>query len=350
MNRTLFACLILALNTTLNATQPLRISKALPFGGSREALNALPEYVSGLREGPVLHVADPCVYSDGTTYYLTGSNEQEHGFDLYCSRDLQTWDSLGVCFRMPPDHPIQTMLWASEVAAHGGRYYLTFSGWNPTSQKLEICLAVSDQPRVPFTLVAAPWIAHPTRNVIDANLFWDADGTPYIYLSENGLFFGYSGGELRMARLKRDLSGLDTELLPVCPTRQAWELHMAHPGDYCNEGAEVFRVGNTYYMLYSANETHNGYYGLGYMTAPTPLGPWVKSGKNPLMQSHHDEAPTDGSVSSPGHCGVIPKGNGRTGWLIYHQHAPWVKSYPSNDRITRLTTYRIQRGEIVIGK
>jgi len=299
--------------------------------------------------GRLLCVADPYVYESNGLYYLSAS--VDGGFDYYTSRDLQTWDSCGALFRVPEENPVKTSLWASEVATHDGKFWLTYSGWDPRVNLLTIQLAVSEKPNGPFRIVKSPWISLPHNGAIDANIFWDVDGTPYVYFSENGHFTSSSGGELRMARLKKDLSGIEGDILPVNPERQKWELHMKNPNDYCNEAPEVFRSGNTYYMIYSANETHNGHYGIGLQTAPSPLGPWKKADDNPIMQTEYDGPKTNYGlpvVSSPGHNGYIWKNKKHTrGYLIYHRHAPWVQAYPSNDRVTCLKRFMLKDNKII---
>jgi len=300
--------------------------------------------------GSLLRVADPYVYESRGLYYLSAS--VDGGFDYYTSRDLLTWDSCGVLFRVPEENPVKTALWASEVAAHEGRFWLTYSGWDPRVNRLTIQLAVSEKPDGPFRIVKSPWICLPENGAIDAHIFWDKDGSPYVYFSENGHFATSSGGELRMARLKGDLSGIEGEILPVNPDRQSWEMHMKNPTDYCNEAPEVFLSGDTYYMTYSANETHNGNYGLGLQTAPSPLGPWRKAADNPIMQTEYEGPQTEyglPAVSSPGHNGFIWKNKKHTrGYLIYHRHAPWVQAYPSNDRVTCLVRFSLRDGRIVL--
>ena len=300
-------------------------------------------------DGALLCVADPFVYEADGVYYLTASANE--GFDYYTSRDLRTWEAKGVLFRVPDGEPVRTMLWASEVAVRDGMYYLTYSGWDPRRQRLVICLATAQSPAGPFTLQKSPWIEHLQRNVIDANIFWDNDGTPYIYLSENGNFGDYSGGELRVARLKSDMSGLETDLQRVCDERQPWELHMKTPGDYCNEAPEVFSSRGTYFMVYSANETHNGHYGMGVMTASSPLGPWKKADYNPIMQTLYEGEKTEWGlpvVSSPGHCGLVFNRRHTGGVMVYHRHAPWVKAYPSEERVTCISRFKIRHGKFFI--
>lgn len=314
-------------------------------------------------DGEILCVADPCVYECDGVYYLTASAEAEGGFSYYTSRDLMTWEPKGMLFRVPEDNPVKTMLWASEVAEHEGVYYLTYSGWDDRAQALNIQLATSTSPDGPFEILYSPWIALEGRNAIDANLFWDRDGSAYVYFSENGHFDGFSGAILGMARLGENMSFSTDSLLDVSSERQEWEMHMKNPTDYCNEGPEVFRSGDTYFMLYSANETHNGYYGMGVMTAPTPLGPWVKDEANPFMQTDFEVGTTEFGIpliSSPGHCGVVPARTAdgiptsrtaegvQSGHILYHRHAPWVKEYPSNDRVTCIAAFEIRDGKFAL--
>lgn len=39
-----------------------------------------------------------------------------------------------------------------------------------------------------------------------------------------------------------------------------------------------------YYLIYSANHYQNKGYGVGYATSKSPMGPWTKYDKNPLLQ------------------------------------------------------------------
>nr|WP_228047150.1 glycoside hydrolase family 43 protein [Saccharopolyspora sp. HNM0983] len=82
---------------------------------------------------------------------------------------------------------------------------------------------------------------------------------------------------------------------------QEWE--DAHVHDYARsggrlkdrrwaEGSSVVRAQRTdgrplYFLTYSANNFQNASYGVGYAVAEHPLGPWRKSGANPVL--HQDE-------------------------------------------------------------
>lgn len=289
--------------------------------------------------GNLLCVADPCVYKVDDTYFLTCS--AENGFTYYTSKDLVVWDSCGMLFEMPEDCNVHKMLWASEVAMHNEKFYLTFSGWDEGSKKLVTCLAISENPRGPFTLKYCPWIELENDHAIDSHLFFDTDGQSYVYFSENGPNIGeIGGGALRMAKLKEDMSSIDGEILHVNDEMQEWETRSYCRNVSCNEAPTVFMHNGIYYMTYSSNETHMGDYAVGVQTAPSPLGPWKKADYNPILQTTYD-APekSEGGlpiVDSPGHNGIVLAPNGKDLYLIYHRHAPWVKEFPSNNRVTCL--------------
>jgi hypothetical protein len=52
------------------------------------------------------------------------------------------------------------------------------------------------------------------------------------------------------------------------------------------EGSTTFKLGGTYYLTYSANNWESPSYGVGYATAPSPLGPFKKYAANPIL--HQD--------------------------------------------------------------
>ena len=288
-------------------------------------------------KGEILPVADPCVSMFEGNYYLSASTDT--GLVSYRSADLQTWECLGPIAVFPEDDPLKTCIWASEVHLINGRYYLTYSGWNPATGTLDTNLGVGDSPCGPFTLIAAPLIHLEGKNAIDANIFIDDDGSAYLYFSENAASpeFPAGYGALRQARLTADLTRIDGPIMPVNEEYADWELKSVPRNVRCNEGPTVFKYEGTYYMTYSANETHMGDYGVGVQTAPSPLGPWTKADYNPILYTSDADGMSPGglpAVSSPGHNSVIFNEKGAPEWIIYHRHAPEVSSFPSNDRVT----------------
>ena len=53
--------------------------------------------------------------------------------------------------------------------------------------------------------------------------------------------------------------------------------------DYLLEACDIFKDGETYYFYYHATSKNGRSYVVGVATAPHPMGPWVKSDKNPVL-------------------------------------------------------------------
>ncbi|HEY7595165.1 MAG TPA: family 43 glycosylhydrolase [Actinophytocola sp.] len=109
--------------------------------------------------------------------------------------------------------------------------------------------------------------------------------------------------------------------------KQDWE--NAHVDDYAKTGGQkkdrrwaegsttirtVDRHGRPlYYLTYSANNFENEFYGVGYATARSPLGPWRKSPANPILS----QDPAKGLYST-GHGSIVDSPDGRAHYYVHH--------------------------------
>ncbi len=279
-------------------------------------------------DSAVLRVADPFAYEHEGVYYLTGTTvlPEGEGFACYSSTDLISWEYKGVLYRKPDDHVGVHAFWAPEVEYYNGKFYLTYSCAVKDRNLMLTCLAVSDKPEGPFVDLYTPWFDL-DYSAIDADIFVDDDGTPYVYFSKNGKQNDtISTGELYVAKLKKDLSGLDGEAVFVSGASQPWE-KVNFSKNRCNEGAFVFKRGDKYYMTYSANDTGYEFYGVGVSLADNPLGPWKKCEDNPLMTTDLSKG-----ISSPGHNSIVKAPDGSL-YIIYHRHADPSCKKPNWDRV-----------------
>lgn len=108
---------------------------------------------------------------------------------------------------------------------------------------------------------------------------------------------------------------------------QEWE--NAHVHDYANsggrrkdrrwaEGSTVVRAqradgGRRYFLTYSANNFQNEHYGVGYAVADSPLGPWRKSGDNPVLRQDEQQG-----VYSTGHGSVVDGQRPGERYYVFH--------------------------------
>jgi beta-xylosidase len=252
---------------------------------------------------------------------------------MYRSEDLAHWSKIGWVMRKAPGFWAQDLFWAPEVKAYRGKYYMVYSGMVPDGKtpKLLLGLAVSDKPEGPYTMLHAPWF-DAGYSAIDGDIFVDEDGTPYLFFSRNGGENGYAYGKIYGVELTRDLATPVGEPKLLMEASQPWEL-VHKDVNRCNEGPTVFRHGGLYYMTYSAGDTSTPAYGIGYATAHSPLGPWVKSATNPIVKT----TPEIG-LSGPGHNSIVASPDGKELWIVYHSHAD--PAHPSQDRVVNADRIR----------
>lgn len=289
--------------------------------------------------GGAITMGDPFVLADGGRLFLYGTTAVNDGFKCWSSTNWINWTERGFAYRETPASWAGKTFWAPEVIKYRGRYYMAFSGESATNKSFgaRICLAVADRPEGPFTDFRAPLFDN-GWSCIDAHIFIDADGTPYLFFDKVGIIGKppkqYLSGIIYGVRLKADLSGIEGEPVLCVQADQPWELPEAGRSR-CNEGAFVFKRGDTYYMTYSANHYEEAIYGIGYATAKSLLGPWTKSAANPLVS----QKPEIG-ISGPGHNCVLTSPGGKDLWMVYHTHEDTAK--PSGKRTVNLDRLIVQ--------
>jgi beta-xylosidase len=270
-------------------------------------------------------MADPCALKHDGRYWLYATSAGD-GYRGWKSPDLVHWEPLGYVFRRTEKTWATKSFWAPEVAFYRGRFYMVYSAQGKGVEGFRICMAVADSPEGPFEDLHAPLFDN-GWSCIDAHLFID-DGAPYLFFDKVGAVpepDKHMYGVIYAAPLKADLSGLASEPVEVARAELPWEEPQSNLSR-CNEGAFVFRRGDRYYMTFSVSHYASPKYGIGYATAPSPLGPWTKPAGNPL-------AVTDRAlgVSGPGHNSVTTSPDGKEWFVVYHAHADPDK--PSGRRV-----------------
>jgi beta-xylosidase len=290
---------------------------------------------------------DPFVLraSDGK-YYMYGTSEDEKGFRACVSDDLAHWTELGRVYEgaLPESWTLKDF-WAPEVYELNGKYYMLFSAdWkeNPNNEleNFRIGVAVSDSPRGPFKDLMSRPIFDPGYPVIDANLHFE-NGRVYLYYSrccyknpveseiadwarKQGWFQEIEESWVYGVEIKPDFSGIigEPKLLLRPPVRMddrqaGWESRSVTSREVnrrWTEGSFIFKKGDVYYLMYSANYFGGKNYAVGYATSASPLGPFKKAGNNPVLQKNTDRG---GEVTGTGHNMVFTHANGAM-YCVYH--------------------------------
>ena len=256
---------------------------------------------------------DPFVLVENGTYYMYGTSHKD-GIEVYRSKDMITWK--GPCGERgglalhKDDVWGEKWFWAPEVFKLGNKFYMFFSADERS------LVAVSDSPLGPFTqTVQKPLLDF---KAIDGSLFIDTDGKKYYYFVN----FTPSGMQSWVAELNVETHGraslpvIKQETMRKCIGQsQAWEMDQS-----VNEGPCVLKYKDTYFLVYSANAYFNQNYGLGFATAKSPMGPWTKYDKNPILQK-----PVD--LVGVGHCQFFTGLDNKL-YIVYHAHNSKASIHP----------------------
>lgn len=179
-------------------------------------------------------VPDPDVIRVGDTYYLVSTTMHlMPGAPVMRSKDLKNWETVGYIFDRLTDSPKYDLQegtvygrgqWATSLKYHDGKFWALLA---PNEMGSMGDTYIFTAPKA-----EGPWTIHSRlRHFHDATLFFDDDGTPYV-------FFGT--GE--MCQLTRDLKGVVEGSLRHYFQREADERGLL-------EGTRVIKHNGTYYAL-----------------------------------------------------------------------------------------------------
>lgn len=282
--------------------------------------------------------ADPFALrtGDGWYVYATGPASPEGcQFPVLYSADLVHWQDCGWALAALPGG---IEYWAPEVAEHDGLYYLYYSVSGIAGRDHQLRVATSTHPAGPFT-DSGRVLMPDDPFTIDAHPFRDATGQWYLFYSRD---FLTPGGDYRVGtgivvdRLT-DMLTLAGEPQVVVRPYADWHLFQAARPMYgavynwhTIEGAALRLHDGRYYCFYSGGSWQRDNYGVAYVVADHPLGPYVRPGEinGPLLRS----AP--GHVIGPGHNSFTESPDGQE-YIVYHGWDPAMTARLL--RIDRLT-------------
>jgi hypothetical protein len=291
------------------------------------------------------------VIRDGDWWYLTGTSyphwsrqevdgELNPGVALYRSKDLLNWEFLSFIVERPgPDKWYYRRFWAPEIQKIQGKYYALFNCRNDDLGFVGqwTGFAVADHIEGPYRVVTDE---KPLVEGNDLTFFEDDDGVVWAFWNRGRNFgIGYAQVDLeRGVLLSEPVSAIrpgevefgyeaDGQLQyePGYDGRPIPKVIRYHDWDSIGiEGAYVIKHQDTYVLFYSSWTRG---YEIGYATAPSIQGPWVKSPGNPFYGAMHREACVkngfewSGDENSPftavGHNQVFVGPDGRY-WLSCH--------------------------------
>jgi len=305
---------------------------------------------------PAMNAADPCVLRKPTgeavtyegRYYLyhTGGGPKEQTLIAHSTADFSEWRNEGVVFDGTGTWA-KSAYWAPEFYEINGKYYGFFSAqakdmpWTQ-EEHFNIGVIVSDKPTGPFVPLVDRPIFEPGYPIIDANLFIDDDGTPYLTYSrccylhpveseladwarEKGWYKDIEESWVYGVQLTPDFNDVAGEpvLLLRPPVKlddqQAeWESRSVTAREVnrrWTEGSTLLKLHGKYYITYSGNNFAGDYYAVGYAVADKPLGPYTKAADNPIVEKNNHKG---GIVRGTGHNNIFIMPESGEMYCVYH--------------------------------
>lgn len=222
------------------------------------------EYVNPL---PVF-ITDPYVFRDGNNYYVYGTASS--AISVYSSLDLVNWRMASSCYQRTSNSWGQ-IFWFPCVVKSGQDYLLYYTSMGKSGGR-GICVAKSSSPLGPFADIKTPLFQADTAYT-SCHVFQDPQtGRTYIYLAEDRT----NSRRMVVARLDASMLDIETDPAECFVADQQWENGSV-------EAPHVLLHNSTYYMLYTGRRSSDLSWGVGYATAISPLGPWTKYPKSPVL-------------------------------------------------------------------
>ena len=269
------------------------------------------------------YLGDPFVLKWNGEYYAYGTRTTgDCTMPLLHSRDLVSWTELGDALDSL-ELPVECY-WAPEVAYHNGVFYLYYSAGGSEGEGHQLRVATAAHPAGPFRDQGR--VLTPDEPFsIDAHPFRDDDGQWYLFYCRDFLEGERPGTGIVANRLENMVS-LVGEPTTIVRAHAEWNLFMRQREWYGRvwdwytiEGAFAYKHDGRYYCIYSGGAWKEPNYGVGFVVAEHPLGPYRVAGS-------HAEADllrtVPGQVIGPGHASLIVAPDNLTSYLVYHAWDP----------------------------
>jgi GH43 family beta-xylosidase len=269
-------------------------------------------------------MADPFVLRHDGVYYAYGTAPgapDGRRVPVLRSTDLVAWQPVGHALL-----PIgETHYWAPEVASHDGRFYMYYSAGSHaegTDQKLRV--AEADHPAGPFVDSGKLLVPNQTF-AIDGHPFRASDGQWYLFYCVDFLEATDDervGTGIVVDRLV-DMTTLAGEPHVVVRPHEDWHVFRKGRAMYgavydwhTVEGAAVLCHDGRYYCFYSGGAWERDNYGVSWVVADHPLGPYTRpeGGREALLM----RTPKGGDLLGPGHNSFTTGPDGQSTWIVYH--------------------------------
>ena len=256
-----------------------------------------------------IHIRDPYILADAgsQTYYMYASKsnrtDSKLGVEVYKSKDLKSWEGPIPVFNVTPEFWGNQKVWAPEIHAYKGKYYLfvTFTSNKKLKQiegRPEIVnrasqILVSDSPEGPFKPFANKPHTPEEWMSLDGTL-WVEKETPYLIFCRE--WIQVTDGTIELLKLKKDLSApVGKPKTLFAATQAKWVKSLGDVGvtyenklrhGYITDGPFIYRTKTgKLLMIWSSFGEEKYAVGLAKSESGSIKGPW-KVIQEPLFKAN----------------------------------------------------------------
>lgn len=272
----------------------LMIITCLVFSVGAQAQDGRPRAIRKNIPLDSITLSDPFILADARTgmYYMTGT-----GGMLWKSKDLKFWDGPYSVAVTDSTSWMGTrpMIWAAEIHTYKGKYYYfaTFTnravkipnGSGGSTERRASHVLVSDQPGGPFVPMKDSIYLPADKSTLDATLWVDKDGKPYmVYCWE---WLQNDNGTIEKIAMKPDLSGtIGSGKILFRASDAPWSREKDKGGNdrpnKVTDGPYLFTTGTRRLGMIWTSWIYDVYtQGVAYSQSGTLDGPWLQE-KDPV--------------------------------------------------------------------
>jgi len=275
------------------------------------------------------HFADPFVLRVGQVYYAYGTGPRDprgHEIPVLRSTNLANWESIGGALT-PLSNPKGVSYWAPEVVQRHGKFFLYYSASTiPSDEGHRLRVATSYDPGGPF-MDSGNLLLPEQGFTIDGSPFIDPkDGQAYLFFATDFESDDPVGTGVCVVRLHENLMQTTGKVHVVVRATAPWQIYQTDrnykgrmwPVWNCVEGPNVLFHEGKYYCLYSGGAWSSERYGVGFVQADHPLGPWHPTA---ISQGPTVLEGIPARIIGPGHNSLFRTPGGKL-FMAYHAWDP----------------------------
>jgi beta-xylosidase len=271
----------------------------------------------------VENIGDPFIVNSGDAYYMYSTDFDVVGFKVRKSKDLKTWETLGVALDLS-DSWAHKDFWAPEVIYYNGKYVMHYSARRKTDDSLRLGVAIADKPQGPFIDQGVMFDFR--YAAIDGHVFIDDDGERYFYYSKDcseNVVDGIHTSQIYVVKLNEDLTKAISDPVFLFGATEQFECKYHNPNWRWNEGPYMLKKDGKYYLTYSGNCYGTKEYCICLAVSNTPNGDFEKKGPVLTYEAVKED------FSGPGHNAFFKDAEGNLK-MAFHIHT--YADNPSGNR------------------